>query len=92
MGLPSIDIFVFHAIYFFQVVREVQNVDRLKLDLNQKGIIDTADKDNSNDVANLVVGADGVKTHLAGNVNWKTSNGVKNQQLQQQSGSMDDVG
>ena len=33
------------------MVREVQNVDRLKLDLNQKGIIDTADK-NNNKVAN----------------------------------------
>ena len=29
-----------------EVVREVQNVDRLKLDLNQKGIIDTAGNNN----------------------------------------------
>ena len=54
-------------------------MDRLKLDLNQKGIIDDSpDKDNN--VANLVIGADGVKTHLAGNVEWQTKNGLQNQQ------------
>ena len=60
----------------------MQNVDRLKLDLNQKGIIDDSpDKDNNNDnVADLVIGADGVKTHLAGNVEWQTKNGLQNQQ------------
>ena len=65
-------------------------MDRLKLDLNQKGIIDAAEENNNNNnkVANSVVGADGVKTHLAGNVDWQTNNGLQNQQLQkQQSGS-----
>ena len=83
---------IFVTILLFQVVREVQNVDRLKLDLNQKGIIDAAKKNNNNNVANSVVGADGVKTHLAGNVDWQTNKG-QNQQLQkQQSGSTTEVG
>ena len=76
-------------------MREVQNVDRLKLDLNQKGIIDAVDNNNNNNgqVANSVIGADGVKTHLAGNVDWQTKMG-QNQQLQkqQQSVSASEVG
>ena len=93
-----------------QVVREVQNVDRLKLDLNQKGIIDAVNKNSSNNnnnnsnnnnnrnnnkVANSVIGSDGVKTHLAGNVDWQTNKGKQsqNQQFQnQQQGSTAQVG
>ena len=68
-------------------------MDRLKLDLNQKGIIEAVDKNNNGQVANSVIGADGVKTHLAGNVDWQTKMG-QNQQLQkqQQSGSKAEVG
>ena len=69
-------------------------MDRLKLDLNQKGIIQAVDNKNNNNgqVANSVIGADGVKTHLAGNVDWQTKMGPSQQLQKQQSGSIAEVG
>ena len=69
-------------------------MDRLKLDLNQKGIIQAVDNKNNNNgqVANSVIGADGVKTHLAGNVDWQTKMGQSQQLQKQQSGSIAEVG